>query len=298
MLQVQVCRRLGAFSLDVNFNVDANEILAVHGPSGSGKTTLINLLAGLERPDSGRIVIDDRVLFDSAGGIDVKPEARRIGYVFQDCRLFPHMSVASNLRYGRHRRTSSADFDQVVALLDLQAHLGRRPLSLSGGEKQRVAIGRALLSGPQILLLDEPLASIDQQRKEEILPFIRRLRDEFDLPIVYVTHAPDEIAKIAERTIRIENGRLCEHDRFDGFGVPTLAETWMELIAVVRGHDEETGMTVLTSSLGRLLVPRRQEPPGTLVRVAVAARKVDPITSTEADDISILPLAPVASLGP
>jgi len=298
MLQVQVCRRLGAFSLDVNFNVDANEILAVHGPSGSGKTTLINLLAGLERPDSGRIVIDDRVLFDSAGGIDVKPEARRIGYVFQDCRLFPHMSVASNLRYGRHRRTSSADFDQVVALLDLQAHLGRRPLSLSGGEKQRVAIGRALLSGPQILLLDEPLASIDQQRKEEILPFIRRLRDEFDLPIVYVTHAPDEIAKIAERTIRIENGRLCEHDRFDGFGVPTLAETWMELIAVVRGHDEETGMTVLTSSLGRLLVPRRQEPPGTLVRVAVAARKVDPIASTEVDDISILPLAPVASLGP
>jgi len=298
MLQVQVCRRLGAFSLDVNFNVDANEILAVHGPSGSGKTTLINLLAGLERPDSGRIVIDDRVLFDSAGGIDVKPEARRIGYVFQDCRLFPHMSVASNLRYGRHRRTSSADFDQVVALLDLQAHLGRRPLSLSGGEKQRVAIGRALLSGPQILLLDEPLASIDQQRKEEILPFIRRLRDEFDLPIVYVTHAPDEIAKIAERTIRIENGRLCEHDRFDGFGVPTLAETWMELIAVVRGYDGETGMTVLTSSLGRLLVPRRQEPPGTLVRVAVAARKVDPIASTEVDDISILPLAPVASLGP
>jgi molybdate transport system ATP-binding protein len=298
MLQVQVCRRLGAFCLDVSFNVEANEILAVHGRSGSGKTTLINLLAGLERPDSGHIVIDGRVLFDSEKGVDVKPEARRIGYVFQDCRLFPHMSVASNLRYGRHRRTSRADFDQVVALLDLQAQLGRRPLSLSGGEKQRVAIGRALLSGPQILLLDEPLASIDQHRKEEILPFIRRLRDEFDLPIVYVTHAPDEIAKIAERTIRIENGRLCEHDRIGGFEVPTLAETWMELIAVVRGHDEKTGMTVLTSSLGRLLVPRRLEPPGTLVRVSVAARKVDPIASTEADDITILPLPPIASQGP
>jgi molybdate transport system ATP-binding protein len=297
MLQVQVRRRLGAFSLDVSFTVQANEILAVHGPSGSGKTTLINLLAGLERPDSGRIVIDDRVLFDSSGGVDVKPEARRIGYVFQDCRLFPHMSVASNLRYGRHRWGSSAEFDQVVALLDLQALLGRRPLSLSGGEKQRVAIGRALLSGPQILLLDEPLASIDQQRKEEILPFIRRLRDEFDLPIVYVTHAPDEIAKIAERTIRIENGRLCEHDRLDGFGTPTPAETWMQLIAVVRHSDEETGMTILTSSLGRLLVPRRSEPPGTLVRVSVAARKVDPIASTEADDITILPLPPVANLG-
>lgn len=297
MLQVDVRRRLGTFHLDVSFKVDANAILAVHGPSGSGKTTLINLLAGLERPDSGRIVIDGRVLFDSASGVDVKPEARRIGYVFQDCRLFPHMSVASNLRYGRHRNGSNADFDQVVALLDLKALLGRRPRSLSGGEKQRVAIGRALLSGPQILLLDEPLASIDQQRKEEILPFIRRLRDEFDLPIVYVTHAPDEIAKIAERTIRIENGRLCEHDGFGAFGVPTFAETWMELIAVVRGHDDDTGMTVLTSSLGRLLVPRRLEPPGTLVRVAVAARKVEPITSTEGDDIAILPLPPVAGLG-
>ena len=296
MLQVQVCRHLGAFSLDVSFSVEANEILAVHGPSGSGKTTLINLLAGLERPDSGRIVIDDRVLFDSARGIDVKPEARRIGYVFQDCRLFPHMSVASNLRYGRHRRSSSTDFDQVVELLDLQAHLGRRPLSLSGGEKQRVAIGRALLSGPQILLLDEPLASIDQQRKDEILPFIRRLRDEFNLPIVYVTHAPDEIAKIAERTIRIENGRLCERDRSGGFGARIFGEAGMQLIAVVRGHDEKRGLTVLTSSLGQLLVPRRSEPPGTLMRVAVAAQKVDPIAATETDDVAILPIPAVAGL--
>jgi molybdate transport system ATP-binding protein len=297
MLQVDVRRRLGMFHLDVSFNVKANEILAVHGPSGSGKTTLINLLAGLERPDSGRIVIDGRVLFDSTSGVNVKPEARRIGYVFQDCRLFPHMSVASNLRYGRHRNGSNVNFDQVVALLDLKALLGRQPRSLSGGEKQRVAIGRALLSGPQILLLDEPLASIDQQRKEEILPFIRRLRDKFDLPIVYVTHAPDEIAKIAERTIRIENGRLCEHDQTGGFGIPTLAETWLQLIAVVRGHDEQTGMTVLTSSLGRLLVPRRPEPTGTVVRVAVAPRKVDPVASTEADDIAFLPLPPVAGLG-
>lgn len=290
MLQVRVRRHVGAFHLDVGFDVEAHEILAVHGPSGSGKTTLINLLAGLERPDSGRIVIDNRVLFDSARGINVKAEARRIGYVFQDCRLFPHMSVASNLKYGRHRGGSRADFDQVVALLDLGALLRRRPGSLSGGEKQRVAIGRALLSEPRILLLDEPLASIDQKRKEEILPFIRRLRDEFDLPIVYVTHAPDEIAKIADRSIRIENGQLCEQEPGSALGAPALAETGMSLIGVVWRHHEDTNLTELSSPLGRLLVARRAEPPGAMVRVAVGAARVDAIDRTEAENISALPL--------
>jgi len=289
MLQVHVRRRNGAFQLDVGFTVDARQILAVHGPSGSGKTTLINLLAGLERPDSGRIVIDNRVLFDSARGIDVKPEARRIGYVFQDCRLFPHMSVASNLKYGRHRDGSRSDFEQVVALLDLRALLRRRPGSLSGGEKQRVAIGRALLSGPRILLLDEPLASIDHKRKEEILPFIRRLRDEFDVPIVYVTHAPDEIAKIAERSIRIENGRLCEREPNPGIGAPALAETGMSLIGVIWRHHEETNLTELSSPLGRLLVARRPEAPGAMVRVAVGAARVDAIEPMDTAPITVLP---------
>ena len=206
MLQVEIRRRLGAFCLDVSFTVEANEILAVHGPSGSGKTTLINLLAGLERPDSGRIVIDSRVLFDSVSGVDVKPEVRHIGYVFQDCRLFPHMSVASNLRYGRHRRASSADFDQVVALLNLRALLGRRPRTLSGGEKQRVAIGRALLSGPRCLLMDEPLASLDEARREEIMRVIERVRDELRLPILHVSHDRGEVDRLADQVIPIHPG--------------------------------------------------------------------------------------------
>lgn len=290
MLQVHVRRHIGAFHLDVCFDVDANQILAVHGPSGSGKTTLINLLAGLERPDSGRIVIDDRVLFDSARGIDVKPEARRIGYVFQDCRLFPHMSVASNLKYGRHRGGIGAAFDQVVTLLDLGALLRRRPGSLSGGEKQRVAIGRALLSGPRVLLLDEPLASIDQKRKDEILPFIRRLRDAFDLPIVYVTHAPEEIAKIADRSIRIEGGHLYDQDSGAGLRAPAFADTGLSLMAVVWRHHEDANLTELSSPLGRLFVARRAEPPGTMVRIAVGAARVDAIDQTDADNISVLPL--------
>jgi molybdate transport system ATP-binding protein len=290
MLNVRVRRRIGAFDLDVRFDVDAHEIVAVHGPSGSGKTTLINLLAGLDRPDSGRIVIDDRVLFDSARGIDIKPEARRIGYVFQDCRLFPHMSVASNLRYGRHREGSRTGFDEIVALLDLGALLRRRPGSLSGGEKQRVAIGRALLSGPRILLLDEPLASIDQKRKEDILPFIRRLRDEFKLPIVYVTHAPDEIARIADRSIHLKNGRLSENHCHAGLAGPVLAETGMSLIGVVWAHHDDTNLTELSSPLGRLLVARRAEPPGTMVRIAVGAARVDAIPSVDADNITVLPM--------
>jgi molybdate transport system ATP-binding protein len=295
MLQVRVRRNIGAFHLDVSFEVDAHEILAVHGPSGSGKTTLINLLAGLERPDSGRIVIDDRVLFDSETGIDLKPEARRIGYVFQDCRLFPHMSVAANLRYGRHRGGGKIDLQQVVTLLDLGALLRRRPGSLSGGEKQRVAIGRALLSGPRILLLDEPLASIDQHRKEEILPFVRRLRDEFDLPIVYVTHSPDEIAKIAERSIRIENGRLCTQEPVGGSEAQSFAETGMRLIAVIQSHHEETNLTELASPLGRLFVPRRAEPRGTMVRIAVGVARVDAIAAADTDNISVLPMRVMTS---
>ena len=200
------------------------------------------------------------------------------------------MSVTSNLNYGRRRDSSAVDFDQIVALLDLGALLRRKPGSLSGGEKQRVAIGRALLSGPRILLLDEPLASIDQKRKEEILPFIQRLRDVYDLPIVYVTHAPDEIAKIAERSIRIENGRLCEDDLGMKAKVPGLAETGMSLIGVIWAHHEETGLTEISSPLGRLLVARRAEAPGTMVRIAVGAARVDAIDCADTEEISVLPL--------
>lgn len=289
MLHVDVRRRLGAFQLDVSFSVDAHAILAVHGPSGSGKTTLINLLAGLDRPDSGRIVVDGRVLFDSKSGVDVKPEKRRVGYVFQDCRLFPHMTVASNLRYGRRRGERDIDFEQVVSLLDLQALLRRRPRFLSGGEKQRVAIGRALLSSPRILLMDEPLASIDPGRKSEILPFVRLLRDAFALPIVYVSHAADEIAQVAERAIRIENGRIAAADPVRSSADQAYTETGMRLIAVIEAHDSVSGLSVLGSPLGQLYVPRRFEPPGTVLQVTLGASAVEPVAEVVSGAISVLP---------
>ncbi len=294
MLQVQVHRHIGTFDLDVRLDVEAHEILAVHGPSGSGKTTLINLIAGLQRPDGGRIVVDGRVLFDSAERINVRPEARRVGYVFQDYRLFPHMSVASNLGYGRHSGRSRVDFDEVVDLLDIRGLLRRRPRSLSGGESQRVAIGRALLSGPSLLLMDEPLASIDPERKAEILPFIRRLRDTFALPIVYVSHAAEEIAQIADRSIRIENGRLTASEPVLPPGNPTMPDTGLRLIAEVLGHDTGTGLTVLGSSLGRLFVPRRSEPPGTKVQVVVGATAIEPIAETGSGGVAVLPVRAVA----
>ena len=190
MLEIDAEQRLGAFRLDIHMRAPSRGVIALFGRSGSGKTSLVNMLAGLTRPTRGRIVIDDTVLFDSTG-TSVPPERRRLGYVFQEDRLFPHLSVRSNLLYG-HRRAPARDrtttIAEIVELLGIGYLLDRRPARLSGGEKQRIAIGRALLAHPRLLLMDEPLASLDAARKEEILPFIERLRDHLRLPIVYVTH--------------------------------------------------------------------------------------------------------------
>jgi molybdate transport system ATP-binding protein len=175
------------------------------------KSTAINLIAGLLRPDAGRIAVGDEVLFDRDAGIEVAAERRRIGYVFQDARLFPHYTVRGNLRYGQRRAPASEtliDFDAVVALLALQRLLGRRPAQLSGGERQRVAIGRALLSQPRLLLLDEPLASLDLARREELLPYLERLRDQLGIPMVYVSHQYDEVLRLATHVVLLEQGRV------------------------------------------------------------------------------------------
>ncbi len=195
--EVRVSKRLGDLALDVDLASDA-AVVALFAPSGAGKTTLLNLVAGLGRPDAGRIAIAGETLFDAAAGVNLPPERRRIGYVFQDRRLFPHLKVRANLLYGRQR--SGDDIAPTLDLLGIGHLLDRWPATLSGGEAQRVAIGRALLADPRVLLFDEPLSHLDRARRDEILALIRRLRDETGLPMLYVTHDASEIDALgAER---------------------------------------------------------------------------------------------------
>jgi molybdate transport system ATP-binding protein len=210
VLAADVEKQLGVFKLSIKFRA-AGGSTALFGPSGSGKTSLVNMIAGLLKPDRGTIALDDTVLFDAARGIDVPPHKRRIGYVFQEGRLFPHLSVRQNLDYGRrmnHRPRDAKELERIAALLDIGKLLDRRPRMLSGGERQRVAVGRALLMGPRLLLLDEPLASLDAGHKREILPYLVRLRDEAKIPIVYVSHTPEEVRRIATGVVRLEAGHV------------------------------------------------------------------------------------------
>jgi molybdate transport system ATP-binding protein len=210
MLMVAIEKQLGEFTLNAAFE-SAGGATALFGPSGAGKTSVINMIAGLLTPDRGRIVLDGEVLFDDGARINVPAWRRRIGCVFQEGRLFPHLSVRHNLDYGRWAGGHAADgqaFAHVVDLLDIGNLLDRRPGKLSGGERQRVAVGRALLMRPKLLLLDEPLASLDAARKSEILPYLERLRDEGSVPMIYVSHDAGEVKRIASRVVRLEAGRV------------------------------------------------------------------------------------------
>jgi molybdate transport system ATP-binding protein len=210
MLVVDVEKKLGEFSVNVLF-ASENGATVLFGPSGAGKTSVINMIAGLLEPDRGHIVLDDEVLFDEAAHISVPAWRRRIGYVFQEGRLFPHFTVQHNLDYGRWMGGHAVDpaaFNRVVELLNIGHLLERRPGKLSGGERQRVAVGRALLMRPRLLLLDEPLASLDTARKRDILPYLERLRDEARVPIIYVSHNAAEVKRIASHVVRIEDGRV------------------------------------------------------------------------------------------
>ena len=210
-MQVALKKKQGDFSIDVSFAGNPAGVTALYGPSGSGKTSIVNMLAGLVRPDEGHISCNGVCLFDSGKRIDLPPEKRRIGYVFQEGRLFPHLKVKTNLTYGmrlvpaKHRKIHP---DQVVSLLGIGHLLERRPKNLSGGEKQRVAIGRALLVSPSLLLMDEPFASLDRERKEELLPYIAAISKEFATPILYVSHALPEIRELTDTVIFLENGRV------------------------------------------------------------------------------------------
>ena len=216
-MRVNVQRRQGSCCIDVAFQSDDSGITALFGPSGAGKSSIINMVAGLQKPDSGTIFMRGRCLFDSARGVNLAPEKRNIGYVFQEGLLFPHVSVKGNLLYGRRRNRfgdNGIDFDKVVNLLGIQDLLSRKPKSLSGGEKQRVAFGRAVLSNPDVLLMDEPLASLDDARKAEMLPFIKDLNTRFNIPILYVSHVLEEILTLTRNLITLANGKIVETQRW------------------------------------------------------------------------------------
>jgi molybdate transport system ATP-binding protein len=281
-IEVAVEKALGDFRLDVAFASDSG-ITALFGRSGSGKTTVVNAIAGLARPERGRIVVDGVTLFDSHAGIDLPVHRRRIGYVFQEGRLFPHLSVRANLHYGSRSAavSRSTSFDALVDLLGIRPLLDRRPGGLSGGEKQRVAIGRALLADPRLLLMDEPLASLDESRKDEILPYIERLRDQLRLPIVYVSHATDEVARLANTVVVLAGGTVRAvgpvaeiFARLDLESAFDRNDAGAVITAKVTGHDPAAGITRLAHPAGELFHPLLAEPVGATVRLRIRARDV------------------------
>jgi molybdate transport system ATP-binding protein len=307
-LAVDIRHRLGNFLLDVKFEAEGG-LITLFGRSGSGKTSIINAIAGLTRPDQAHIEIDGMVLNDTASGIFVLPHRRRVGYVFQEGRLFPHFTVRQNLLYGRWfaglGSKSSEDFKRVVDLLGIGRLVDRRPGKLSGGEKQRVAIGRALLADPRILLMDEPLASLDEDRKGEILPYIERLRDESRVPIVYVSHSIAEVARLATTIVLVADGKVAAvgpaadiMQRLDLSSLTGRTDTGAVIEATVERHDDAAGLTELSSRAGLWRLNRIDLPVGARVRLQVHARDVI-LARLAPVDISALNVLPgiVAEVG-
>ena len=277
-LEVDIDHVREHFRLTARFS-SAPGLTALFGRSGSGKSTLVDIIGGLIRPTRGRVAVDGQVLVDTDRGVFVPKHRRRIGYVFQDSRLFPHLSVRNNLLYGRwfarNGGGASGDLASVVELLGIGALLDRRPDSLSGGEKQRVAIGRALLAHPRLLLMDEPLASLDEARRVEILPYIERLRDEAGVPIVYVSHSVAEVARLATTVVILTDGKVTAVGPvLDILPLADAGDAGAVLDATVARHDEAFQLTVLASAAGELQVPRLAAPVGSPVRAYIRARDV------------------------
>ena len=297
MLNLRLTCQLEPFTLQVNEQC-RYPVTAVFGPSGAGKSTLLNMIAGLVRPDAGQITIDDEVLFSSEEGIDLPPEQRGIGYVFQDDLLFPHLSVRRNLRYGHdllpapRRRLA---FDRIVDLLEIGPLLERRPDALSGGERQRVTLGRALLTSPRLLLMDEPLASLDQGLKSRIIPYLRHIRSDLKIPILYVSHSVAEILELTGQVLVLNGGRVVAHGDFFKIAthpevLPLVEEQGFENVLpveVVDEHDstvEERRPGELRAGVCRvrlvggdrqaLTIPRCDRPVGSRLFVGVRADDV------------------------
>ncbi len=281
----------GAFHLSARFS-SAPGVTALFGRSGSGKTTLVDIVAGLIHPRRGRVSIDGQTLVDTERHLFVPAHRRRIGYVFQDSRLFPHLNVHRNLLYGRwfarHLDGAASNFDQVVQLLGIDRLLARDTQSLSGGEKQRVAIGRALLARPRLLLMDEPLASLDEARRAEIMPYLERLRDEAGVPILYVSHSVSEVARLATTVVILSEGKVTAVGPvMDILPLADYGDAGSALDATVARHDETFKLTTLASAAGELQVPMLATPVGAHVRVYIRARDVM-LSLRPPEDISAL----------
>jgi molybdate transport system ATP-binding protein len=296
MITVDFTQRLGSFNLRIAFESHA-PVTALFGRSGAGKTGVINALAGVTQSASGRIVINGETMLDSARGVFVPPEKRRIGYVFQEGLLFPHLTVYQNLHYGRKlSRTADRyiDADKIIALLGLESLLERMPQNLSGGEKQRVALGRALLTSPRMLLMDEPLASLDAARKSEILRYIELLRDEFHVPIVFVSHTLDEVTRLADTLVLLSEGRVVATGdvdelmgRLDLQPFTGRYEGGAVIETCVAAHDETWELTRLAFDGGELIVPSLDGLIGERVRVRIRARDVS-LAVSRPEGMSIL----------
>lgn len=283
ILDVAVRHNFGKFRLDAAFRSEGR-LTALFGPSGCGKTSLINAIAGLLRPDEGTIAFDGETLMDTASGQWVPAYRRRIGYVFQDARLLPHFSVAQNLRYGQWFTPAAqryADENAILGMLGITGLMDRKPRQLSGGERQRVALGRALLQSPRLLIMDEPLASLDEARKHEVLPFIEKLRDEMNIPIIYVSHSPAEVARLATDMVLMAAGRVVRagpaHDILPALA--TLGEEFAQesgsvLDAIVERYDGDIDVTLLRSEAGPLTLSGRAGTPGQRQRLFIRANDI------------------------
>lgn len=301
LFHMNVSGYAGDFQVDANIQAGPG-VTAFFGRSGAGKSTLVNMIAGLVTPTQGTISVGEEILFDSDKGINLKPEQRNVGYVFQDARLFPHMSVAGNLGYGMKRlayEKHTQTFDHVVDLLGLKPLLSRRPSKLSGGEKQRVAIARALLSNPRILLMDEPLSNLDSQRKSEILPYIERLSSDFAIPVIYVSHAVDEVVRLADTLVLVDGGIVKAQGsvedlmaRLDLTPFTGRFETGAVLNAQVTRHDLDMGLTHLSLLGHTLYTPQVDVAVGETVRMRIRARDVA-LALTPPKGTSILNQLPV-----
>jgi molybdate transport system ATP-binding protein len=281
MLDVSVRHAFAGFTLHAAFRAPPG-VTVLFGRSGSGKTTIVNAVAGLLMPDAGRIASGDWTLLDTDQGIRLKPHRRRLGYIFQEGRLFPHLTVRQNLAYGAWFAPKDApreDMGRVVDLLGIGHLLDRRPGALSGGEKQRVAIGRALLSAPRLILADEPLAALDEARKAEILPYFERLRDEVNVPILYVSHSASEVARLATTVVALDAGHvLAQGPAAQVLGDPAVLpvgarEAGAVLTARVALHHED-GLTELDASGVPLFLPRVAQAVGRVIKVRIAAHEV------------------------